>query len=151
MPDRILQGWFKAVALAARNPPLLTPHTLNEDAKAFIKNLHETIAKLNDKKIVDEAGAKGYEVIGQTVKVEKLYAMASNNLYCSFTNVRMAIDKENPSLEPFRVSFNRRIGSAGPSRNKPTFKHLHYERNLDVVCKALNLAQRNFTSEVIQG
>ena len=61
MPDRILQGWFKAVALAARNPPLLTPHTLNEDAKAFIKNLHKTIEKLNDKKICDEAGAKGYE------------------------------------------------------------------------------------------
>jgi hypothetical protein len=29
--------------------------------------------------------------------------------------------------------------------------YLHYEKNLDVVCCALNLAQRNFTSVVIQG
>jgi hypothetical protein len=48
------------------------------------------------------------------------------------------------------VSFNRKIGSVGP-RCKPTQKHLHYEENLYVVCRALNLAQRNFTSEQIQG
>ena len=53
--------------------------------------------------------------------------------------------------EPYTVSFNRKIGSVGPSRCNPTAKHLHYEENLDVVCRALNLAQRNFTSAVIQG
>jgi len=30
-------------------------------------------------------------------------------------------------------------------------KHLHYEGNLDVVCRALNLAQNNFSSEMIHG
>jgi hypothetical protein len=63
----------------------------------------------------------------------------------------MAFDKSDPSKEPFTVSFNRKLGSVGPSRCKPTHKHLHYEGNLDVVCRALNLSQRNFTSEQIQG
>ena len=151
MPDRILQGWFKAVSQAAATPPPhVTPHTLTKDAKSYIKKLHQLTQRNDKKDIIDKAVAKGYQFIGQTVKVEQLYAMASKNLYCSFSNVRMVFDKENPSKEPYTVSFNRKIGSVGPSRCKPTAKHLHYEENLDVVCRALNLAQRNFKSAEIQ-
>jgi hypothetical protein len=62
----------------------------------------------------------------------------------------IAFDNSNVSKEPYTVSFNLKLGSVGP-RCKPIQKHLHYEDNLDVVCRALNLAQRNFTSEQIQG
>jgi hypothetical protein len=82
--------------------------------------------------------------------LDTFYSLASRNLYCSTTGVLIAFDNSNPSKEPFTVSFNRKIGSVGP-RCKPTQKHLHYEENLYVVCRALNLAQRNFTSEQIQG
>jgi hypothetical protein len=150
MPDRILQGWFKSVALAASYPRTITPHCLTNEARKFIANLHKTVDKMNDKKIIDEAVEKGYEVIGEIASVEYFYSLASQNLYCSTTGVLIAFDKSNPSMEPFTVSFNRKIGSVGP-RCKPTHKHLHYEENLDVVCRALNLAQRNFTSEQIQG
>jgi hypothetical protein len=117
MPDRILQIWFKAVASAFSNPPHpVTPHTLNNDAKKFIKNSH-TLHKLKDKKIVDEADHKGYEVIGgETASLKCFYLLAQEDLFCSTTRAPIAFDKSNPSNEPFTVSFNRKIGSVGPSR-----------------------------------
>ena len=150
MPDRILQTWFKAVAQAASNPPPVTAHIMTEDAEKYIKALHTVTLRMNDKKILDEADAKGYQVIGTTATLNFYYSLAKKDQYCSTTRVLMAFDKSNTSMEPFTVSFNRRIGSVGP-RSKPTAKHLHYEDNLDVVCRALNLGQRNFTSEQIQG
>ena len=150
MADRILQGWFKSVALAASNPLSITPHCLTQEARQYIKTLHYIILNISDKKLIDESVDKGYEVIGETASLETLNSLASLNLYCSSTGVLMAFDKSNSSKEPFTVSFNRKLGSEGPRCN-PTHKHLHYRENLDVVCRALNLAQRNFTSEQIQG
>ena len=40
MPDMILQGWFKSVALAAVNPPIITPHNLTQEARKYIGALH---------------------------------------------------------------------------------------------------------------
>jgi hypothetical protein len=95
------------------------------------------------------------------------YSLASRNKYCSSTGVLIAFDKSNPSKEPHSQchigcslssleksqyrSTDRRCGSEGSSRCKPTHKHLHYEGNLDVVCRALNLGQNNFASAEIQG
>jgi hypothetical protein len=149
MPDLILQSWFKAVALASSDPPIITPHILTQEARNYIGALHNVTLNMNDKKYIDEAVEKGYDVIGDTASLETFYSLASRNLYCSTTGVLIAFDNSNPSKEPFTVSFNRKIGSVGP-RCKPSHKHLHYEENLDVVCRALNLAQRNFTSEQIQ-
>jgi hypothetical protein len=151
MPDLILQNWFKAVALTANITPIITPHNLTQVARNYIGALHSVTLNTNDKKLIDESVEKGYEVIGDTASLETFYSLASQNLYCSITNVLMAFDNNDPSLEPFTVSFNRKLGSVGPSRCKPTHKHLYYKENLDVVCRALNLAQRNFTSEQIQG
>jgi hypothetical protein len=150
MPDRILQGWFKAVALAARNPPPVTSHSLTSDEKKYIKKLHQLNQKHDKEDIIDKADAKGYQVIGTTATLKFFLSLASKNLYCSTTGILISFDNSNQSKEPFTVSFNRKIGSVGP-RNKPTVKHLHYVGNLDVVCRAFNLAQRNFTSVVIQG
>jgi hypothetical protein len=150
MPDITLQQWFKSVALAASKPLLVTSHNLTNEARKYIKTLHNTVLNTSDKNLKDNAVAKGYEVIGDTAYLETFYSLASRNLYCSTTGVLMAFDNSNPSNEPFTVSFNRKLGSVGPSRCKPTHKHLHYKENLDVVCRAVNLAQRNFTSDQIQ-
>jgi hypothetical protein len=147
MPDITLQGWFKSVAFAASYPRTITPHCLTKEARKFIANLHTTVDKMNDKKLKEESVDKGYEFIGDSASLETFYSLAYRNLYCSSTGVLMAFDNNGPSLEPFTVSFNRKLGSVGP-RCKPTHKHLHYEGNLDVVCRAL---KRNFTSEQIQG
>ena len=150
MPDRILQTWFKDVAQAASNPPPVRPHRLNSDHKKYIKTLHNAALSMTDKKIIEEAEDKGFQVIGVTALLKYYYSLAEKDQYCSTTRVLLAFDNSNTSREPFALSFNRKLGSVGP-RNKPTVKHLHYEGNLDVVCRALNLAQRNFTSAVIQG
>jgi hypothetical protein len=47
---------------------------------------------------------KGYEVIGDTASLDYLYSLASQNVYCSTTNVRMTFNNNDPSLEPFTVS-----------------------------------------------
>ena len=149
MQDRILQIWFKAVALAAIGPPPATPHVLNKEEKKYIKKLYGTTV-LNDATYQDCSTTKGFEVIGETASLNYFYLLASQSKYCSSTGVFMAFNKSNPSKEPFTLSFNRKRGSEGPSRCKPTEKHLHYEGNLDVVCRALNLAKGNFTTEQIQ-
>ena len=149
MSDRTFQAWFKSVAAAARNPQPITPHTLNSSEKRFVKHLHSNISAVNDKKLLDDAAAKNYRTVGVTADLKHFMSLAQADLYCSKTRVPMSFDLSNTSNEPFTVSFNRRTGSVG-DRCKPHTEHLHYVENLDVVCRALNLAQRNFSSDVIQ-
>ena len=149
MSDRTFQAWFNSVAAAARNPQPITPHILNPSEKRFVKALHNTTMNTNDKKLLDDAAAKNYRTVGVTADLKHFYDLAQADLYCSTTRVPISFDTSNTSKEPFTVSFNRRTGSVG-DRCKPHTKHLHYGGNLDVVCRALNLAQRNFSSAVIQ-
>ena len=91
---------------------------------------------------------KGYAIVGATADWTDVLNLLQDSLYCARTKVPLAFDKSSPSLEPFVASANRILGSVGP-RHKAHTKHLHYLANLEVVCRALNLAQRNFSADVI--
>lgn len=89
-------GCFKAVALAAFNPTLVTSHIVTTAEKNYIKVLHNLTFK-DDKKKKDEALEKGYETIGDTASLDHFYDLASRNLYCSTTGVLWHLI--NPTLQ----------------------------------------------------
>jgi len=89
-------GCFKAVALAAFNPTLVTSHIVTTAEKNYIKVLHNLTFK-DDKKKKDEALEKGYETIGDTASLDHFYDLAPRNLYCSTTGVLWHLI--NPTLQ----------------------------------------------------
>ena len=103
---------------------------------------------MNDNKIRTDSAKKNYDVEGETLSLLDAKRICSQFSHCVTTGVSLSMDESNPSSEPFRLSLNRIQGHDGP-RTKPTKKYLHSKENVEASCRALNLAQRNFTTEMI--
>lgn len=91
---------------------------------------------------------QGYTTVGVTASWDGVKNIYEKSKFCAATGVPLVFNIENPSMKPFRASINRKIGSVG-NRCKPIIKHLHYDGNIECVSLAYNLAQRNFSDELI--
>jgi len=143
--DRTLYQWFSKI-VAAKNGPIMenVPTLTKADEQVCRTCFNRNSA--DDRIIVKDAQLKGYTVApGPTAEAEQFVDMVRKQRFCSTTNVTYDFVSG-----PNCISVNRKVGYTG-DRNKSIgkVKYLHSLNNIEPSCRALNLAQRDFSKDQI--